>query len=154
MKKYESEISGTRHEIDKLKDEYELQVSQNEEQKSTILKLQDTIRALESGTACAKRTASNISGGNILGGGVNDTVSLMDDIRREGKLEIQQHHIMGFLQDKKGQASKKTQKFVEQYAVLESKQLLFYKTVEDRNMRRNSTQIIDLTKLIMVRSAQ
>ncbi|XP_075261632.1 rho-associated protein kinase 1-like isoform X2 [Convolutriloba macropyga] len=151
VKKYETEISHTRHEIDVLKDAYEAQIRENQELKANAHKLTETVRTLESG---GKRSGSVISVSNILQSGVNDTVSLIEEIRREGKLEIQQSHIMNLLQDKKSQASKKTQKFVEQWAVLEAKQLLFYKTAEDRNMRKNATQIIDLTRLIYVRQAQ
>ena len=142
LKKYETEIAGVRHEIDTLKDTYETVVQENQDLKANMHKLNESIRD--------GRGLSNVSD-SIMVPKLDGTMKL-DEVRREGKLEIQQSQLMCFVSDKKA-SSKKSQKFVEQYAVLESKQLLFYKSTEDYKMRKTYTQAVDLTRLVYVRKA-
>ena len=146
VRSYENEILNVRHEIDNVKSLYENLEKEYNEVKSAKSKLMDTLRNLESPKS---RNSSNVSGGFVLDSSYNNSLGNHSEEYREGKLEIQQSQIMGFL-DKK---SKKTQKFILHYALMESKILYFYKSVEDKNGRKNPTQVVDLTKLIHVRNA-
>lgn len=146
-RKYENEINHVRHEIDSVKLQYENLDKEYNDLKKENMKLMDTIRSMESPKS---RNSSNVSGANLLDS-VHSIVNQSGEYR-EGKLEIQQSQIMGFLNDSK--KSKKTQKFIVHYAVMESKSLYFYKSADDKSARKNPTQVVDLTKLIHVRNAQ